>query len=175
MVFVYGHLIAAWVLLVSLHQRAMCFMNGGDSLLRILLFLFCFSQAGAGFSVDAWLAGHGLVESLQIKAPPWCTRLLQIQIAIVYFRTFACKMQGPAWLNGTAVLYALGNRNYLPRPAPRWFLNRRIVAWATYGTLVSEFALGTLIWIRELQHPVIIVGLVLHVGMEYALSLQLFS
>ncbi len=166
---------AAWILAVSLHHRSICFMSGGDSLLRIVLFLMCFSYAGAGLSVDAWLAGRGVFESLWISAPPWCTRLMQIQLALLYFRAVAFKMQGPAWRNGTAVLYAISNKNYQMWTIPQWLQSRGGIAIATYFTLIVEWSFAVLIWIRELRPALIVIGLLLHLGMEITLNLQLFS
>ena len=38
-----------------------------------------------------------------------------------------------------------------------------------------EFALGTLVWIRELRYPVLLSGVFLHACIEVLLNLQLFG
>ena len=70
---------------------------------------------------------------------------------------------------------AIKNTTYRAWPVPRWLLSRPVVMSLTYGTLVLELSLGTLIWIRELRHPLVVLGILLHLGLDYALNLQLFG
>ena len=45
----------------------------------------------------------------------------------------------------------------------------------TWGTLLVEFALGALVWFRDLRYPVLLAGLLLHLGLEYSMIIQLFQ
>ena len=38
-----------------------------------------------------------------------------------------------------------------------------------------ELGLGTLVWFRELRYPVLLAGLCLHLGIEYAMNIPLFE
>jgi hypothetical protein len=49
------------------------------------------------------------------------------------------------------------------------------VRLATWGTLLIETSLGTLVWIRELRYPVLFAGVLLHLGLELLLNLQRFG
>jgi len=51
-----------------------------------------------------------------------------------------------------------------------WILNL-----LTWGTLAIEFSLWTLIWIKELRYYVLICGVALHLGIEWAMNVPLFG
>ena len=55
-------------------------------------------------------------------------------------------------------------------------LQHRICIYiATWTTLAIESALGVLVWFKELRYPTLIAGVCLHLGLEYALNIQLFG
>jgi hypothetical protein len=45
----------------------------------------------------------------------------------------------------------------------------------TWFTLLAEFSLGVLIWFSRLRYPVLLLGLLFHLGIEYALNLPMFA
>ena len=165
--------IIVFLTLVSLQHRNAMILSSGDSLLRILLFLCCFSRAGDGLSVDHWLAGRPLLEFSAID--PWPLRLMQIQISIVYLRTVFWKLRGSLWRNGTAAWYPLWVDAYVRFRPPRRLLHPLLLRLATWGTLAEETALGCGLWIDELRFPLLLTGLALHLVFDLILNLQLFS
>lgn len=46
---------------------------------------------------------------------------------------------------------------------------------ATWGTLVVESSLGSIIWIEECRFWVVLAGVLLHLQLEYIMNLQLFG
>jgi hypothetical protein len=163
----------AFITLVSLQHRNPLVLHGGDHVLRLMAFLLIFSRAGEMWSLDQWLAaGRGEVVA---EARAWCTRLMQLQVAVLYLKSVVAKLEGEAWRQGTAVYYALESRSYRRLRLPRF---ARTLAWsrvATWGTLAIEAALGSLVWVPVLRYPVLAAGVALHVIMEVFLNLQLFG
>jgi hypothetical protein len=159
--------------LVSIHHRNNHILSSGDSLLRILVFLCCFSDAAGGLSVDHWLAGKPLLQFSQ--ASPWALRLMQIQLSIVYLRTVYWKLRGSLWRNGTAAWYPLWVDAYVRWRPPQMLLRPALIRLATWGTLLQETALGTGLWFREFRFPLLISGILLHLVFDLFLNLQLFS
>ncbi|MCA9060770.1 MAG: HTTM domain-containing protein, partial [Planctomycetaceae bacterium] len=106
---------------------------------------------------------------------PWPMRIMQIQICIVYLRTVFWKLRGRMWWNGTAAWYPLWVDAYVRFRPPRRLLSKFWVRTATWGTLVVEMMLGSLIWIRELRYPVLISGISLHLLFDIIMNLQFFS
>ncbi|MFM7058092.1 MAG: HTTM domain-containing protein [Planctomycetota bacterium] len=165
--------IVVFLTLVSLQHRNTMILSSGDSLLRILLFLCCFSDAGSSLSVDEWLAGQPLLEFASADA--WPLRLMQLQISIVYLRTVFWKLRGSLWRNGTAAWYPLWVDAYVRFRPPKRLLHPLLLRLATWGTLAEETTLGCGLWIHELRFPLLITGVVLHLIFDLILNLQLFS
>lgn len=165
--------VVVFLTLVSIHHRNAYILSSGDTLLRLLLFLTCFSDANGGLSVDAWCAGKSVKEFA--STDPWPMRLMQIQICIVYLRTVFWKLRGRMWWDGTAAWYPLWVDAYVRFRPPRFFLKPTFIRIATWGTLIEELALATLIWIRELRYPMLLSGIALHLMLDIIMNLQLFS
>lgn len=165
-----------FVTLVSLHHRNSAITHSGDSVLRLMTFLLIFSPAGAALSLDNLLrVRSGLGDASLVPTAPWCLRLMQLQLSILYFRTFVLKLQGSRWLDGTAAYYPTQVLEFRRFTLPACFNNSFFIKLATWGTLFTEFALGPLVWVRELRYPVVLCGALLHLTLEVLMNLQLFG
>jgi hypothetical protein len=45
----------------------------------------------------------------------------------------------------------------------------------SWATLVVEFSLGVLIWFRELRYPLLVLGVLFHLYLEYWLNIPMFN
>jgi uncharacterized membrane protein YphA (DoxX/SURF4 family) len=168
--------VVTFLTLVSITNRNPAMTHGGDTVSRLMAFLLIFSHAGKALSVDALLAGAaGPVPVGEGMYSPWCLRLMQIQVSIIYLRTVYWKLRGKKWRDGTAAYYPTQLVNYRRFELPRWALNGVAIRLATWGTLVLETALGTLIWVREFRYPVLVAGAAFHLMLEVLINLQLFG
>lgn len=166
----------AFLTLTTIHHRNDAVFHSGDTLMRLMTFLLIFSRAGQAYSLDCYLASGGQsIAGTGELSSPWCQRLMQLQLAIVYVRAVYWKLRGKAWLDGTAAYYPLHVRSYTRCPLPKILQNRICLCIATWGTIVIEAALGLLIWFKEFRYPVLIGGVVLHLGLDCLLNIQLFG
>ena len=163
----------AWLTLASLHHRNPLVTYGADEVMRIMTFLLVFSRAGEVLSVDHWWAQR----SGQTIAPgtAWCTRLMQLQVSMVYFQAFLSKFSGRTWLDGTAVYYATEVPSYRRTRLPRIARNLAGSRLMTWWTLLVECAMGPFVWIREFRPAVLVSAATLHLGMEVFMNLHLFG
>jgi hypothetical protein len=159
-----------FVTLTSLHARNLYVLNSGDTLQRLFSFLLIFSPAGGTLSVDAWLAG-----AQATVADPWVWRLMQVLVAIVYLRTTYWKLRGTTWRAGSATYYALSLRDYQRCQLPHWLAQAWFYRATTYGTLVLEGALGLLLWCDPMRYPLLLSGLMLHLGLQCFMRIGLFQ
>lgn len=162
--------ILVWLTLVSLHHRNTAIFHGGDTVMRIMSFLLMFAPAGAGWSVDAWLAG-----SWAATGDPWCLRLMQIQISIIYARNVFWKLRGKEWRIGTAAWFPINCDGYTRFKLPSMLMSPFFIRIATWGTLVVEGSMASIIWIEECRFWVMLAGVFLHLQLEYLMNLQLFG
>jgi len=99
----------SWLLLVSLHARNPLVLNGGDSLLRRLLFWGIFLPLGTRWSLDA-LAGRvrGHARSgtgARGRVAGVASAGLLIQVVLIYATNAGFKLGSERWLSGEALAY----------------------------------------------------------------------
>jgi hypothetical protein len=170
--------VAALVLLVGLisfERRNPFAFNAGDVLLRVIAFYLVFAPSGAALSVSRALGNRADFWSFPRRAP-WAMRLLQIQLSVVYFFAVWTKVQGTTWNAGTAVSYALRISDIGRFPVPSFIPTSPLISnLLTYGTLVIELSLAILVWNRKLRPWVLLVGLSLHLGIEYSIRVGFYG
>ena len=138
-----------------------------------MAFLLIFSSAGAELSVDR-LASSGQL-FVGEYASPWALRLMQLQVSIIYLRAGLAKLGGSAWLDGSAAYYPTQVQEYRRFPLPRVLAGAFCIRLATWGTILVELALGTVIWVKEFRVAILLSGFAFHLALEYCLNLQLFG
>src|SRR5262245_27571930 len=90
--------LVSWLLLTSLHQRNQMVLDGGDHLLRFLLFWSIFLPLGAWAALDA--RRRGPPHRALVVSP--ASAALLLQVAGMFLLTGLLKT-GPEWSDGTAI------------------------------------------------------------------------
>jgi hypothetical protein len=164
--------------LMALTRRNIWVLDSGDPLLRSIAFFLMFAPSGAALSLDRLLAvrrGRAEPRTFPQRAP-WALRLLQIQLSILYLSAVWFKVGGETWRDGTAVSYALRIENLQRFPLPDALITSELASNVlTFGTLAVELSLGLLVWNRKLRPWVLLAGVGLHLGIDYAIRVGFFS
>lgn len=163
----------AWLFSIAFNDRNPILSSHGDMLLAMSALLLVFAPAGRKFSIDSMRQRSS--QAISDLAVPWVQRLFQLEIANVYFQCFMSKVTEQQWLNGDAIYYVThlsGLRNY-----PITYLSDHqwaccLLAW---GMLAVEFAMFTLVWIKQLRYWVLLAGAILHLGMDWSLYIPVFQ
>ena len=162
--------------LVTLHHRDPIILNSGDTFLRIATFFTIFSHAGKELSLDRLLAlRRGSASPIPLLFSPWAMRLIQLQLTFLYLYAFAWKVSGIMWLSGTAIYYTSRLTEFWRFPTPYVFEHMWTIKLWSWFTLLIEFSLGTLVWIKELRYAVLLAGVLLHLGIDYSMNIPLFG
>ncbi|TGE22458.1 HTTM domain-containing protein [Hymenobacter aquaticus] len=163
-----------WLLLVSVQNRNPLIGQGGDDLLRMLLFWALFLPWGRLYSVDA----RGRERPARLTYFSAATVAYIVQIALVYWCTALLK-SAPEWTTeGTALYYALsldqvllpGGRLLYPYPG--------LLHWLTFATYYTELLLPFVLFIpfRVTWWRLFFVGVMylFHLGISLTLFVGLF-
>lgn len=158
--------------LISLWNRNPLLMDGDDAILRVMLFYLLLSPCGNAVSIDARL--HHRRQQVEI----WPLRLIQIQLALVYFISGWVKFHSPEWLNGTILQTVLIHPEY-----SRWNFNSlmnqpyflKILHVTSFIILWWEILFPALILFRMTRIVAIAIGLIFHGGLLIFMHLRLFS
>jgi len=131
--------VASWLLLISLQNRNPPLTQGGDILLRMLLFWSLFLPLGARFSWDARRRPSAAAGEGPRYAFSAATVAALLQVAFVYWFGIAAK-RDPAWMtDGTAIWLAL-NLDQFATPLGIWMrhLDPLLLRLLTYLTMLLE-------------------------------------
>jgi hypothetical protein len=166
----YPRLMAAlsWYALVSVHDRCPLMLDGADFVIRLMLFFFIFAESDARLAPFAPLKKPGSLGMLS-------ARLLQLQIATVYFCTGFEKVMGAKWRAGTALAYAIQLDSF--SRADWTFLSEMplFINGATYTTLLWEMFFPFLVYARRTRAITLVMGVALHMGIEVLMYIPIFS
>jgi predicted DCC family thiol-disulfide oxidoreductase YuxK len=176
-----------WIVLVgqiSYDYRNVTISYGAQSITDCLLFILCLAPIGRALSLDRVRAvrtvkGDGLTASLPPYISPWagaCIRLVQIQMAVLFFYSGVEKIRNDTWWHGDAIWSALTTFEFYNPPVV-WLLARQywLVNFATYGTVLIEIAYVFLIWPRRTRPYMLSAAVLLHVSFVVFLGLVYFS
>ena len=167
--------LVVFVCLISFGRRDPWVLNSGDLLVQVLAFYMLFMPSGTALSVDRWLREPRRFWEFPARAI-WPLRLLQVQVSILYLAAVWAKVRGVTWNDGTAVSYAFRIDDIARFPVPDFVIDSLVlVNLLTYGTLAVELSIGILVWNRVLRPWVLLLGVGLHLGIDYAVRVGFFS
>ena len=171
--------VASWLLLLSLHGRNPLLLQGGDVLLRCLLFWAMFVPLSARWSVDAWLANRGTPRrTFPTEIATAGTAAIIVQLACMYLFSALLKT-GPSWRGDfSATYYALSVDHYTAPLGYELLRYPRLLAILTGSSWLLEWCGPLLLmapigrsWIRSLV-PLTMIGF--HVGLALTMTLGTF-
>lgn len=170
--------VATWLLLLSLQNRNPLIEQGGDDLLRMLLFWGIFLPWGRFYAADAVRE-----RTLETAAPATqyfsaATAAYILQVGLVYFCTALLK-DSPEWrTDGTALYYALSlDQILMPLgrliyPYPELLRTLTLITW--YTELLLPFLLLIPFYTYFFRMVVVVVLVGFHIGISLTLFVGLF-
>ncbi len=176
-----------WIVLVgeiSYAHYNVILTYGVDRILCSLLVILCLAPIGRALSVDRVreVRAAKREDVTAVPAPyrsPWagaCIRLMQIQMATLFFYSAVYKLHGDDWLNGNAVWIVFSHANfYNPFLLNLFASHYWLVNVATYGTLLIEIAFPFLIWQRATRPYLLAAAIFLHLQIALFMGMPYFS
>jgi len=176
-----------WLVLIghiSYDNRNPTMTYGVDAILACLLLILCFAPIGRAMSWDrAREVRSAKLKNLEAHPPaftsPWafaCTRLMQIQMAVVFFFSATDKLRGDDWWDGDAIWKVFVSNDYYNGALLNLFASQYwLVNVATYGTVLIEIAFPFLIWQRRTRPYLLAGAIFLHLQFALLMNLYYFS
>jgi predicted DCC family thiol-disulfide oxidoreductase YuxK len=176
-----------WIVLIgqiSYDHRNPMLSYGVDKILASLLFILCLAPIGRALSLDRLRAVRAAKQlSLEAIPPPYaspwagaCTRLMQIQMAVLFLASGLEKVRGDDWWNGDAIWMVFTTNEFYNRivldvlASHYWLVNV-----ATYSTVLIELAYPFLIWQQRTRPYLLAAAIFLHLQFAIFLALIHFS
>ena len=162
--------------IVSIHHRNPMILMGGDSVLRIACLYLALSPCGTVCSVDRLIAlWKGRVQPGPVTVSLWSQKLISYNVVLIYITTVWIKWYGAHWKAGDAAYYPAQLPEFFRFPYPHFLFEMPVVRFFTWGTLVVEFLMGTLVFYRPMRKYILLGGILLHGGIEYTMNVPLFG
>ena len=164
--------------LCSFQHRNPLIWDGEDTVFRLFAFFLALTPCGCAWSIDALFhrRKNGVSPALSPRKA-WAFRLIQIETTLIYLSTALCKLNGTAWLDGTALYYVsrldeVFGKFYFPE----WLLfNLSAIRLMTWAVVAAELFIPIGVWFRETRRAAILTALVLHLGIEWTMHLNFFE
>jgi hypothetical protein len=156
-----------FVVVLSFHHRNPLLLNSGDRLFSILAGLMLV------LPIDRRWVLWPLPRPSAADAPIWSLRLLQLQIAYVYWSSAIAKLVNERWRTGWALRDVLASPVFAEWPA--YIDSYPVIAAMTWGTLLFEVAFPVLVAIRRFRPWVLAAGVLFHASIELAMTIPMFS
>lgn len=178
-----------WLVLIghiSYDYRNPSLVYGVDAIAACLMLILCFAPIGRALSWDRVREVHlAKRKDLDLLASPpqfvsrWafaCTRLIQIQMAVLFFFSAIDKLKGDDWWNGDAVWQVFVSNDYYNGFLLDLFANHFwLVNLATYATVLIEIAYPFLVWQRRTRPYALVGAIILHLQFAFLMNLYYFS
>ena len=175
-----------WLVLIghlSYINRNPAILYGIDGIASQLLIVLCAMPIGRALSLDRVRAVRRAKHANLLAAPPPATsawafagmRLIQLQMAVLFFFAGAEKLAGPSWWRGEALWIGLTNVEYANFWLDILAQNFWLANLLAYGTIALELAYPFLVWQRHTRPYMLVGALLLHIGIAVMLNLYAFS
>lgn len=176
-----------WIVLIghiSYDHRNLTISYGVDGITACLLFALCLAPVGRAFSLDRVRAlraakRNDLNATLPTYRSSWanaCTRLVQLQMVVLFFASGIAKVRGDDWFGGDAVWLAFTLYEF-SNPFVTWMFVKQywLVTFATYATIGIEVAYSFLIWRQRTRPYMLAAAIMLHLAFAFGLGLWYFA
>jgi Vitamin K-dependent gamma-carboxylase len=158
-------------------------LNKSSAIASQLLLFLCFSQCGAVWSVDSWLARRRLlrqgVSPELLPAPPsdprWSRRLIQLLMATVYLSAGVTKLQVRGYFTGEHLQTWMLSTIHTPNLLGGYMaLHPSLVIVGAYVTAIWELLFMFLVWRSGPRRILLGLGILFHVLTCLTLGLFIF-
>jgi predicted DCC family thiol-disulfide oxidoreductase YuxK len=169
---------------ISYDYRNPILPYGVDKILACLLIILCFAPIGRAMSLDRVRAVReakrsSLGATLPRYASPWagaCTRLMQIQMAVLFFYSGVEKIKGDDWWLGNAIWLVFTTNEFYNRVLLDLFASHYwLVNVATYLTILIEISFPFLIWQQRTRPYLLAAAIFLHLQFATFMGMPYFS
>lgn len=148
-----------YLVLVLFRLRNIYIMDGHDNLIALLVLYLSFYN-------NKFLS----------VTPNAIAFLVKFQICVVYFFSGLWKIDGELWKNGTALYYVLNTEDFdVYRISSILNGFPLLYKGLTYFTVFFEIAFPIFIWFNRFKLPLMVLGVLLHIGIFILMRIDSFS
>lgn len=140
------------------------FVNGGDKMVRLILFYMIFANSYQYFVLYKNRKEVSEKGKLKNLISNLAALSIMLQLCVAYFASGIAKINNTFWLNGEATYYALSMERFVGTSLNKYIVQQKWIDYLTnYGTIIFELFFPILIWIKKMRKPLLITGVIFHI------------
>lgn len=152
---------------ISLSKLIATVANGSDLVLNIFLFISIFLATTPKLP-------SGKLSQLQSLISNSALLLSQIQLALIYLLSGYDKLTSEAWQTGAA-MHSIINLTFFQNPFLKFEFNEVHCTVLSWLVILFELSFSVLIWFKKFRIPMLVVGVMFHLGIVFFLGLLDFG
>jgi hypothetical protein len=166
--------LVVWICHIAFLQRNYSVAFGADLIGGIFLFLMIGTQSCARLTALSFFRRKPKDVSSDLLTSVF-SRMIQVQLCVIYAYTGFEKLKGMSWWDGTALWTVFANPQMVivdlgwTRHFPLFIVG------ATFGTLLFEIYFPALVWGRRTRPWVLLAGVCFHLGIGVSMALMNFA
>ncbi len=163
--------------MVCFQHRNPLILDGEDTVFRLFAFYLAWMPLDCRWSLWRKFRGDAAPSWMHVRSRAWPLRLIQMQMCFLYLSAAWSKWLGETWRDGSALFYVFQMGDLFGRGWwPDAVLESDVLIRAgTWSVLAVEAALPVLLILRRTRAAGVILGIGLHLLMEYSMDLFLFQ
>jgi hypothetical protein len=156
-----------WV--TSFQVRNIVITDGGDALLRLVLFFLIFLPLGARWAL--------LPDPGPRTGPSWPLRFIQIEVTLVLLVAGLEKLPGNTWWDGSAMHYVFHLDDFSGNLwVPEWFRGSLLVSQLmSWSALLMEHVVPVTLWFERTRRLSLALVVGFHVVLLWTMNLYVFE
>ncbi|GAA0437622.1 HTTM domain-containing protein [Agaribacter marinus] len=170
-----------FIFIWSLQHANVLILDGGDNVMRIILFYLLFANTTAFFSVDGYrrkqkVSSITLSPSLFNAFHNLAVLASIIQVSFMYLTSGMHKIMGEVWQNGTALYYILQVDEYTHPFFKELIISSDfLLLIGAYGAIFAQITYPFLLFNRYTRYIAIFNIIAMHIGIAIVMGLFTFS
>ncbi|MDY7046032.1 MAG: HTTM domain-containing protein [Bacillota bacterium] len=170
-----------FIFIWSLQHANVLILDGGDNVMRIILFYLLFANTTAFFSLDGYrrkqkVSSITLSPSLSNAFHNLAVLASIIQVSFMYLTSGMHKIMGEVWQNGTALYYILQVDEYThPFFKELVISSDFLLLIGAYGAIFAQITYPFLLFNRYTRYIAIFNIIAMHIGIAIVMGLFTFS
>ena len=163
-----------WMMTFQHRNPLIC--DGEDTVFRLFAFYMIFLPLDCKLSLGRYLTTGAFSKEVAVESA-WGLRFLQVQMSLIYLSAAWCKALGKTWQDGSALYYVFQMGDLFGRwPLPAFVTETEwFIRFSTWSVVWVEGLLPLFLWFPPTRIIGVVLGIGLHLTMEYSMHLFLFQ
>ncbi|MEO5893058.1 MAG: HTTM domain-containing protein [Ferruginibacter sp.] len=174
-----GRWATALLLLAMVHilqQMNGLVFNNGNALVKLVLLYLIFADSYQYFVLFKSNREDNNKRKFRNLLSNLAVLSIMLQLCLAYFASGVSKIMDPYWQNGEATYYALSMERFMGTLLNKYIVQHRWIDYlSNYVVIAFELLFPFLIWVKKLRSPLLITGILFHLGIYIFLMIYGFQ